>query len=177
MPPVGKFTAYFANVSCHSASNHVICISGLFYRLCCSFNRTDWLVPRHRCRPRFRGLGLHSRLRDYLARSPVISHRIEFRIRLSLSLVLADWQFASSCSPRSDYAAAVTFHYRTSDLDPDGDFHPDTLCALTVAHRGRDGGLAPPLPPNRTGGFPASGFPVSDFPLGIEAIELEVLLG
>src|SRR5947208_10346979 len=27
--------------------------------------------------------------------------------------------------------------------------------------RGRDGALAPPLPPNRTGGFPASGFPVS----------------
>ncbi|MEY2410730.1 MAG: hypothetical protein QOF48_3400, partial [Verrucomicrobiota bacterium] len=29
--------------------------------------------------------------------------------------------------------------------------------------RGRDGGLAPPLPPNRTGGSPASGFPVSGF--------------
>ena len=29
-------------------------------------------------------------------------------------------------------------------------------------HRGRDGGLPPPLPPNRTGGFPASGSPVSD---------------
>src|SRR5207249_3499699 len=26
--------------------------------------------------------------------------------------------------------------------------------------RGRDGALAPPLPPNRTGGFPASGSPV-----------------
>jgi hypothetical protein len=27
--------------------------------------------------------------------------------------------------------------------------------------RGRESGLALPLPPNRTGGFPASGFPVS----------------
>src|SRR5437016_13348657 len=32
---------------------------------------------------------------------------------------------------------------------------------LVLVDRGRDGGLMPPLPPNRTGGFPASGFPVS----------------
>src|SRR5665213_1161825 len=31
--------------------------------------------------------------------------------------------------------------------------------------RGRGGVLAPPLPPNRTGGSPASGFPVSGFSL------------
>jgi len=78
-------------------------------------------------------IGWIPRLRVYRARSPVLSHRIEFRFRLSLSPVLADWPFASSCSPRSDYAAAVTFHYRSSDLGPDGDFHPATLCALTVA--------------------------------------------
>jgi len=38
--------------------------------------------------------------------------------------------------------------------------------ANTVTHildRGRDEGLTSPLPPNRTGGFPASGFPVSGF--------------
>ena len=44
--------------------------------------RTDWLLPRHRCRPRSRGLGLRSRLRVYLSRSPVIPHRIEFKFRL-----------------------------------------------------------------------------------------------
>src|SRR5215218_8377187 len=33
MPPVGKFTAYFANVSCHSASKHAMCVSRLFVRL------------------------------------------------------------------------------------------------------------------------------------------------
>ena len=31
-------------------------------------------------------------------------------------------------------------------------------------NRGRDGVFTPPLPPNRTGGFPASGSPVGDFP-------------
>jgi len=83
MPPVGKFTAYFANVSRHSASNHVICISRLLVCLCRFFSRTDWLSPRHRCRPRYRGLGLRSRLRVQMARSPVIPHRIEFKVRLS----------------------------------------------------------------------------------------------
>ena len=32
--------------------------------------------------------------------------------------------------------------------------------ARTGVDRGRDGTVVPPLPPNRTGGFPASGFPV-----------------
>ncbi len=89
------------------------------------------------------GLGLRSGLRVYLACSPVISHRIEFKVRLSGASVFADWHFVFSCSPRSDYAAAVTFHYRNSDLVPDGDFHPATLCALTVAPGHPCRGLSP----------------------------------
>src|SRR5258705_10997542 len=38
-----------------------------------------------------------------------------------------------------------------------------TQLATPSINRGRDGDFAPPLPPNRTGGFPASGSPVSDF--------------
>src|SRR6185436_18338130 len=42
----------------------------------------------------------------------------------------------------------------------------------TAVDRGRNKGLTLPLPPNRTGGFPASGFPVSglmeSWPLGFE---------
>src|SRR5262249_8089926 len=34
------------------------------------------------------------------------------------------------------------------------------LASTLGGDRGRDGALTPPLPPNRTGGFPASGFPV-----------------
>ena len=48
---VGKFTAYFANVSCRSASNHAIRIIRLFFCLYGFFSRADWLRPRHRCRP------------------------------------------------------------------------------------------------------------------------------
>jgi hypothetical protein len=36
------------------------------------------------------------------------------------SLFVTDWQFASSCSPRSDYSAAVTFSYRPVDSDLTG---------------------------------------------------------
>ena len=36
----------------------------------------------------------------------------------------------------------------------------DTLFEQDAVDRGRDGASAPPLPPNRTGGFPASGSPV-----------------
>jgi hypothetical protein len=38
---------------------------------------------------------------------------------------------------------------------------PSRACSLSSAHRGRNEGLTSLLPPNRTGGFPASGFPVS----------------
>jgi hypothetical protein len=36
------------------------------------------------------------------------------------SLFVTDWQFASSCSPRSDFSAAVTFSYRPVDSDLTG---------------------------------------------------------
>jgi hypothetical protein len=42
----------------------------------------------------------------------------------------------------------------------DGDLHPANSYTITGAHRGREKAKAPPLPPNRTGGFPASGSPV-----------------
>ena len=63
-------------------------------------------------------------------------------------------------SPRRSY-----FQLLGRKLRPRGTL---TLCArsLSSAHRGRDGACAPPLPPNRTGGFPASGSPVSG--LGLE---------
>ena len=62
-----------------------------------------------------RSLGFSSRLRAYLARSPVTPDRIEFTFGASRLPDITDWQFASSCSPRSDYAAAVSFHYRLVD--------------------------------------------------------------
>src|SRR5882724_3861422 len=64
--------------------------------------------------PLFQSLGLGSRLRVYRARSP--SHPTE-----SSSLpgprepYVTDWHFAFSCSPRSDYAAAVSCRYSRSD--------------------------------------------------------------
>ena len=71
----------------------------------------------------FRSLGRGSRLRAYPARSPVTSHRIEFTAGPHEPCV-TDWHFASSCSPRSDYAAAVSFRYGHSDSCPTGTFTP-----------------------------------------------------
>jgi len=90
---------------------------------------------------------------------------------------ITDWHFVFSCSPRSDYAAAVTFHYRRFDPRLTGTFTPLRL-RPSQSHIGVGTmDYTSPLPPNRTGGSPASGFRVSDCPLGIEAIEPEVLLG
>ncbi|MDA1277796.1 MAG: hypothetical protein O2960_27685, partial [Verrucomicrobia bacterium] len=65
-------------------------------------------------------LGLSSGFRVIVAHSPVAPHRIEFTFRLHWSLSITDWQFASSCFPRSAFAAAVTFSYRSVDLDLTG---------------------------------------------------------
>jgi hypothetical protein len=65
-------------------------------------------------------LGLSSGFRVIVAHSPVAPHRIEFTFRLLESLFITDWQFASSCFPRTDFAAAVTFSYRPVDPDLTG---------------------------------------------------------
>ncbi len=45
-----------------------------------------------------------------------------------------------------------------------GASHEPRVCSggRPACHRGRDGPSGPPLPPNRTGGFPASGSPVDE---------------
>jgi hypothetical protein len=68
----------------------------------------------------FESLGLSSGFRVIVAHSPVAPHRIEFTFRLLESLFITDWQFASSCFPRTDFAAAVTFSYRPVDPDLTG---------------------------------------------------------
>jgi hypothetical protein len=45
-------------------------------------------------------------------------NRVHFEAHINL--FITDWQFASSCSPRSDFAAAVTFSYRSVDDDLTG---------------------------------------------------------
>ena len=76
-----------------------------------------------------------------------------------------DRRFTSSCSPpplaRTQLLSVTEFR-----PNPDKDLHlADSIHSQTHAHRGREGrlGSRPPLPPNRTGGFPASGSPVSGF--------------
>ena len=53
-----------------------------------------------------------SRLRSTLARHTP-PNRVHCRNRMVPCIT--DWQFASSCSPRSDFAAAVSFRYRPVD--------------------------------------------------------------
>ena len=50
----------------------------------------------------------------------------------------------------------------------------ELLVELTALDRGREGS-APPLPPNRTCGFPAYGSPVRGFHIGIELTERGLL--
>src|SRR5436190_10043512 len=50
--------------------------------------------------------------------------QIEFTFRPIWSLFIMDWQFASSCFPRTDFAAAVTFCYRSVELALTGTFAP-----------------------------------------------------
>ncbi len=123
--PGRKFTAYFVVASCHSVSNHVMHTTGLFCRHVPFFSSGSLAVAAavSDCLS-FESLGLSSGFRVIVAHSPVAPHRIEFTFRLIWSLFITDWQFASSCFPRSDFAAAVTFSYRSVDLDLTGTFAP-----------------------------------------------------
>jgi hypothetical protein len=119
--PGRKFTTYLVVASCHSVSNHVVHMSGLFCRHCFFFSSGSLAVAAvvSNCLS-FESLGLSSGFRVIVAHSPAAPHRIEFTFRLFSSLFVTDWQFASSCFPRTDFAAAVTFSYRSVDLDLTG---------------------------------------------------------
>ena len=81
---------------------------------------TDRLFTEH-------GL-LGARLRVYLVRSPVTPHRIEFISGSSRNPCITDWHFISSCSPRSGFLAAVSFHYRLVDFSLTGTCTPLRCC-------------------------------------------------
>jgi hypothetical protein len=113
---VGKFTAYLVIASCHSVSNHVMCLSG-FSGVICFFQPESLalsLNPFLRVVP-WSGQGLLLKVSRLHSTLTVTSHRIEFMLWLITSLVITDWQFVSSCSPRTGYTAAVSFHYRPVD--------------------------------------------------------------
>ena len=123
--PGRKFTTYLVIASCHSVSNHVMHTTELFCRHL-SFLQLRFVGCR-RSRfqlPLLRELGLELRVSHYsctLIRC-IPPNRVHFQARSSL--FVTDWQFASSCSPRTDFAAAVTFSYRSVDLDLTGTFAP-----------------------------------------------------
>ena len=123
--PGWKFTVYFAVVSCHSVSNHVMHMTGLFCRHLFLLQLRFIGCRRSRFQlPLLRELGLELRVSHYsctLTRSTP-PNRVHFQARSSL--FVTDWQFASSCSPRTDFAAAVTFSYRPVDLDLTGTLTP-----------------------------------------------------
>src|SRR5437867_8488546 len=81
--PGWKFTAYFAVASCHSVSNHVMHMTGLFCRHCFFFSSGSLAVAAvvSNCLF-FESLGLSSGFRIIVAHSPVAPHRIEFTFRL-----------------------------------------------------------------------------------------------
>ena len=124
--PGRKFTAYFVVAFCHSVSNHVVHTSGLFCRHLPFFSSGSLAVAAvvSNCLS-FESLGLSSGFRVIMvAHSPVAPHRIKFTFKLICSLFITDWQSASSCFPRTGPAAAVTFSYRSVDLDLTGTFTP-----------------------------------------------------
>src|SRR5436190_5885415 len=123
--PGWKFTAYFAVASCHSVSNHVMHMTGLSCRHLLLLQLRFIGCRRSRFQlPLLRELGLELRVSHYsctLIRC-IPPNRVHFQARSSL--FVTDWQFASSCSPRTDFAAAVTFSYRPVDLDLTGTLTP-----------------------------------------------------
>src|SRR6266571_5142746 len=81
--PGWKFTAYFAVASCHSVSNHVMHMTGLFCRHLLLLQLRFIGCRRSRFQlPLLRELGLGSGFRIIVAHSPVAPHRIEFTFRL-----------------------------------------------------------------------------------------------
>jgi len=123
--PGRKFTAYFVVASCHSVSNHVMHTPGLFCRHL-SFLQLRFVgCRRSRLRPPpFRELGLELKVSHYSCTLTRCTPPNRVHFQTPASLFVTDWQFASSCSPRTDFAAAVTFSYRFVDLNLTGTFTP-----------------------------------------------------
>ncbi len=121
--PVRKFTAYPDTVSCHSVSKHRPCAPGLFV--------VTFVLSAHSA-----GLSHHHPMISYSELGPprkisrlastLIRHNPPNRVyrRSRLTPCITDWQFASSCSPRSAFAAAVTFRYRPVDFGLTGTLTP-----------------------------------------------------
>jgi len=136
--PVGKFTAYPDSVSCHSVSKHRPCAPGRFV--------VTFVLSAHSA-----GLSHHRSMVSYSELGPplkisrlastLIRHNPPNRVhrRSRMTPCITDWQFASSCSPRSACAAAVTFRYRPVDFGLTG-----TLTPLRHRLHSRTG--PPPLP-------------------------------
>ncbi len=144
--PGWKFTAYFAVASCHSVSNHVMHTTGLFCRHLFLLQLRFIGCRRSPFRlPLLRELGLELRVSHYSCTLTRCTppNRVHFQARSSL--FVTDWQFASSCSPRTDFAAAVTFSYRPVDLDLTGTLTPlrrRLRSRTTEPLRGRNSGAA-----------------------------------
>jgi len=121
--PVGKFTAYPDSVSCHSVSKHRPCAPGRFV--------VTFVLSAHSA-----GLSHHRSMVSYSELGPplkisrlastLIRHNPPNRVhrRSRMTPCITDWQFASSCSPRSACAAAVTFRYRPVDFGLTGTLTP-----------------------------------------------------
>jgi hypothetical protein len=106
------------------------------------------------CSRRFFGL------RTLLAVSSVASGRIKFVSRPTIGPLFYGLSIHFQLLSTPCRHDAVTFSYRR-EAPPERDFHPP-MHVHFQAHIGvgtRDS--TSPLPPNRTGGFPASGSPVS----------------
>jgi len=74
--------------------------------------------------PLLRELGLELRVSRYSCTLTRCTPPNRVHFQAHLSLLITDWQFASSCFPRTVFAAAVTFSYRSVDLDLTGTFAP-----------------------------------------------------
>jgi hypothetical protein len=123
--PGRKFTAYFVVASCHSVSNHVMHTTGLFCRHLSFLQRRFIGCRRSRFRlPLLRELGLELRVSRYSCTLTRCTPPNRVHFQAHRGLFITDWQFASSCFPRSDFAAAVTFSYRSVDVDLTGTFAP-----------------------------------------------------
>lgn len=121
--PVRKFTAYPDSVSCHSVSIHRPCTPGLFVvtsvlsALSAGLSHHPSMISSSELGPPLKISRLASTL---------IRHNPPNRVyrRSRMTPCITDWQFASSCSPRSAFAAAVTFRYRPVDFDLTGTLTP-----------------------------------------------------
>ena len=123
--PGWKFTAYFAVASCHSVSNHVMHTTGLFCRHLFLLQLRFIGCRRSRFQlPLLRELGLELRVSHYSCTLTRCTPPNRVHFQAPSSPFVTDWQFASSCSPRTDFAAAVTFSYRPVDLDLTGTLTP-----------------------------------------------------